>query len=212
MNWIQPWPKPRGSDMKTIILFSAIGGVSKTTITFNLARFLADKGRRVAVVDADLQQNITEILRLSKCKGIDLVPLKGLKSLKGYDYCLIDTSPGFNTITKRAFLASDYFIMPVMPDNYNIQAVALTFSTIEGWRKGNPRRFPEFLGFIVQNHPHTGAGQRACLVHPRIRDNIIAILPYKNSKSSRFAVTLPEKALISILKRLEGAETSKKGF
>lgn len=47
--------------MKIITLYNHKGGVSKTTSTFNLATYLADSGRKVLMVDADPQCNLTEI-------------------------------------------------------------------------------------------------------------------------------------------------------
>ena len=42
-----------------ISLFNHKGGVSKTTTAFNLGWALADKGKRVLIVDADPQCNLT---------------------------------------------------------------------------------------------------------------------------------------------------------
>lgn len=47
--------------MKILTLYNHKGGVSKTTSTFNLASYLADNGKRVLMVDADPQCNLTEI-------------------------------------------------------------------------------------------------------------------------------------------------------
>jgi cellulose biosynthesis protein BcsQ len=47
--------------MKIITLYNHKGGVSKTTTTFNIATYLADKGKKVLMVDADPQCNLTEI-------------------------------------------------------------------------------------------------------------------------------------------------------
>ena len=44
---------------KRIVLFNHKGGVSKTTTTFNLGWMLAEKGKRVILVDADPQCNLT---------------------------------------------------------------------------------------------------------------------------------------------------------
>ena len=44
---------------KRIALFNHKGGVSKTTTTFNLGWMLAEKGKRVVLVDADPQCNLT---------------------------------------------------------------------------------------------------------------------------------------------------------
>lgn len=45
--------------MKKIALFNHKGGVGKTTLTINIAEALAEKGRRVLLVDADPQCNLT---------------------------------------------------------------------------------------------------------------------------------------------------------
>ncbi|CAH0352503.1 AAA family ATPase [Aquabacterium sp. CECT 9606] len=47
--------------MKIITLYNHKGGVSKTTTTFNLASYLASTGKKVLMVDADPQCNLTEI-------------------------------------------------------------------------------------------------------------------------------------------------------
>ncbi|MBL0516678.1 ParA family protein [Aeromonas caviae] len=47
--------------MKIITLYNHKGGVSKTTSTFNLASYLAESGKKVLMVDADPQCNLTEI-------------------------------------------------------------------------------------------------------------------------------------------------------
>jgi cellulose biosynthesis protein BcsQ len=47
---------------KIISMFNHKGGVSKTTTTFNLAWMLASKGRRVLMVDADPQCNLTGVV------------------------------------------------------------------------------------------------------------------------------------------------------
>ena len=46
--------------MKKIAIFNHKGGVSKTTTTFNLGWKLANMGKRVLLVDADSQCNLTQ--------------------------------------------------------------------------------------------------------------------------------------------------------
>ncbi|RKZ39791.1 MAG: hypothetical protein DRQ49_10380 [Gammaproteobacteria bacterium] len=48
--------------VKRIAMFNHKGGVSKTTTTFHLAWKLAEKGKRVVMVDADPQCNLTGII------------------------------------------------------------------------------------------------------------------------------------------------------
>ena len=47
---------------KTIALFNHKGGVSKTTTTFGLAWMLAEKGKRVVMIDSDPQCNLTGLV------------------------------------------------------------------------------------------------------------------------------------------------------
>lgn len=49
--------------MRTISVYNAKGGVGKTTVSVNLAGALARRGRRVLLVDTDLQGNASRIAR-----------------------------------------------------------------------------------------------------------------------------------------------------
>ena len=57
--------------MKIVTLYNHKGGVSKTTSTFNLASYLAEKGKKVLMVDADPQCNLTEIALAPLIEQID---------------------------------------------------------------------------------------------------------------------------------------------
>lgn len=59
------------SKTKIITLYNHKGGVSKTTTTFNLAHLIAEKDKKVLVVDADPQCNITELLLVNKIEELD---------------------------------------------------------------------------------------------------------------------------------------------
>lgn len=59
--------------MKIITLYNHKGGVSKTTTTFNTATYLANSGKRVLMVDADPQCNLTEIALARTIQSLDAV-------------------------------------------------------------------------------------------------------------------------------------------
>lgn len=64
---------------KVVTLYNHKGGVSKTTTTFNFAHYLAGKGKRVLVIDADPQCNITEILMVKTIDDLDIREAKEKK-------------------------------------------------------------------------------------------------------------------------------------
>lgn len=59
--------------MTILTLYNHKGGVSKTTTTFNLAHFLVASGRRVLLVDADSQCNLTELCLGTVIAQLDLL-------------------------------------------------------------------------------------------------------------------------------------------
>ena len=71
--------------MPIVTLYNHKGGVSKTTTTFNLAHFLVDEGKRVLLVDADSQCNLTEL-----CMGTVIAELDALAEKTG----IIQELPG----------------------------------------------------------------------------------------------------------------------
>lgn len=56
---------------KIVTLYNHKGGVSKTSTTFNLSNYLADQGKKVLIVDADAQCNMTEICLAPLLRNLD---------------------------------------------------------------------------------------------------------------------------------------------
>ena len=55
--------------MKTITLLNEKGGVGKTTLSTHLAAYLALRGKKVILVDADAQAHATVTLGIAKSSG-----------------------------------------------------------------------------------------------------------------------------------------------
>ena len=51
------------------------------------------------------------------------------------DIFIIDTSPSLNLINRIAFLSSDYFISPLMPDAFSVQGIENLGNTFEDWKE-----------------------------------------------------------------------------
>ncbi|AFZ16383.1 Swt1 family HEPN domain-containing protein [Allocoleopsis franciscana] len=66
-----PPPPPPPSQMRTIAIHAAKGGVGKTTLVVNLAYELAKKGKRVLVVDLDDSANTSLLLGVNKADLIE---------------------------------------------------------------------------------------------------------------------------------------------
>lgn len=59
--------------------------------------------------------------------------VKDLFEHRGYDYIFIDLGPSSGAITRMAFLASDYFFVPVTPDRFCYLGVISLPKLIESW-------------------------------------------------------------------------------
>lgn len=83
--------------MRIITLYNHKGRVSKTTTTYNLARYLKNKGNRVLAVDADPQCNMTEMLLCDVIEKLDEESEKtgNIKDLPGTSLLKI-LEPRFN--------------------------------------------------------------------------------------------------------------------
>ncbi len=78
-----------------IALFNHKGGVSKTTTTFNIGWMLAEKGKKVILVDADPQCNLTGLIL-----GYDYIDLEEFYK-KGTNNNLRDgLAPAFESMPK----------------------------------------------------------------------------------------------------------------
>lgn len=66
--------------MKIVTIYNHKSGVSKTTSTFNLAFYLADQGKKVLMVDADPQCNLTEVALAPTIAKLDLQAVESMRA------------------------------------------------------------------------------------------------------------------------------------
>lgn len=68
-----------------------------------------------------------------------------------YDYILIDSPPNLNVLTVNALAASQYVILPMLPDIFSLQGIALIYETIEHVRQScNPDL--QIAGILVNRY------------------------------------------------------------
>lgn len=109
-----------------IAIFTAKGGVGKTTISAHLAGALALSGKNVALVDIDPESNLYNLHSSNKLlvpnqktgKKQELVVIKGqdwlAKNQAKYDAVIADCSPAFVLNPEQIIKESDIFICPVV--------------------------------------------------------------------------------------------------
>ncbi len=226
---------------KMICLFSHKGGVGKTTAAFHLGWMLTEKGKRVLLVDADSQCNLTSIvfgddgfvlgddgfkqfyieknIKQSLSPAFEASPMLispaeaypvkdkenlviipgslelaeyevplgisfseavvGLKNLPGSfrylidktaekfaaDYVIVDMNPSLSAINRTLLFSSDFFIVPVSPDNFSVTVIRSLSEVLPKWEKWAkkaqksfadaiyplPHHTPKFLGTIIRN-------------------------------------------------------------
>ena len=161
-----------------VITVSSIkGGVGKSSVVLLLANNLASRGRKVLVIDTDLNNTVTvyytmgigRIGEICERQNISLAFSKGkiddknivlsrkqnvwvvpsslklldqrsmenveikriLRSAKGFDDILIDTSPTWDNIVAGALMAADLILSPVAFTEYNYNMSVCLLSKIQ---------------------------------------------------------------------------------
>jgi len=148
------------SNCKVIALTNQKGGVGKTTTAVNLGVSLVQQGKKVLLIDADAQANLTmdksfDVSQgiIHHSEGVDLLPsnieLSGfevrlinamsrervLKTYvnevkKNYDYVLIDCMPSLGMITINALAAADSVIIPTQPHYLSAKGLELLLRSV----------------------------------------------------------------------------------
>ena len=113
----------------------------------------------------DLEFNLNSVLlnpTLIANRNVPINICNSLKELaKNYDFVLIDTAPNATSaVTSLLFFSSDFFLVPVRPDFFSLQAVGNLTDITSNWRQlFNPwlstrnskgLNFPLFLGVVPQ--------------------------------------------------------------
>lgn len=120
---------------KIITVCNQKGGSGKTTVSMCLAGSLANKGKKVLVVDADAQATATRWAASAEettsfpaaVIGLSVANAKVHREIKkfvnDYDYIIIDCPPAADSpVPQSALLVSDLAIVPVIPSPLDLWA------------------------------------------------------------------------------------------
>ena len=104
------------------------GGVGKTTLSVNIASTLALAGKKVLLIDADVQRSA-----LDWAASRDEEPLFSVVGMpsntihrqiklmaEDYDYIVIDGPPRIYDVAKSCIAASDIILIPIQPSPYDV--------------------------------------------------------------------------------------------
>lgn len=140
------------------VVGSLKGGSGKSTVTFNLAIWLAMAECDVAVIDADPQATLTDVLEVRREEGFQrMVQRLGVKQmndrdgLEAFGEVLIDVGTASMDNLKRAVSIADRLVVPVPPSQADIWSTQRFLRFVDS---SCGKRKPEVLGFINRGDTH----------------------------------------------------------
>lgn len=110
--------------MKAILVVNPKGGSGKTTLSTNIAGYLASRGQRVAILDLDRQKSATQWLsgRPLSLPSIELMSSEVEKNTP-VEYLVIDSPAGLHGKNlEHALKLVHLVIVPIAPSAFDIQA------------------------------------------------------------------------------------------
>jgi chromosome partitioning protein len=110
--------------MKAILIANPKGGSGKTTLSTNIAGYLASRGQRAAILDLDRQKSATQWLanRPRSLPGIELMHAEGEKNAP-LDWLVIDSPAGLHGKNlEHALKLVHKVVVPIAPSAFDIQA------------------------------------------------------------------------------------------
>lgn len=121
------------------------GGVGKSTLALNLTSFFTRSGAKSAVVDADAQGSISNLVQSfgeNNAYGtVQLIERKSFQSftdltkLSQYDVLVLDTPPYLSANLNEIFHVADFVLVPTKPAVFDMFAIEGTMELIEQAKK-----------------------------------------------------------------------------
>ena len=103
------------------------GGSGKSTLTFNLAIWLAMAEQKVAAVDGDPQATLSDVLEVRREEGhtpdfplLDPAKLHDVDALRQFDEVLIDVGTASMDNMRQSVAVADRILVPVPPSQADI--------------------------------------------------------------------------------------------
>lgn len=139
------------------IVGSLKGGSGKSTLTFNLAVWLAMAETRVMLVDADPQATLSDVIAVRREEGFD-PPLRvfdkaalTLERLREAEETLIDVGTSDMDSMRLALALGDRVVVPVPPSQADLWSTQRYLQLIASVPRDTP---PEIIGLINRGDTH----------------------------------------------------------
>lgn len=139
------------------VIGSLKGGSGKSTVTFNLAIWLAMAEVRVCVIDADPQATLSDVAEVRAEEAFEpaISVLDGTAlndpQIRQADEVLIDVGTASMENVRKALSLADRIVVPVPPSQADIWS---TQRFIQFVHSVSGDRLPEMLGFINRGDTH----------------------------------------------------------
>ncbi len=140
------------------VIGSLKGGSGKSTVSFNLAVWLAMAEIDVVVVDADPQATLTDVVHIRTEDGyepaIKILPRKKINAqlARAADEVLIDIGMADIESVKKSIQLCERIIMPVPPSQADIWSAQRFIKFVQAER--GKKKMPELLCFINRADTH----------------------------------------------------------
>ncbi len=129
------------------------GGVGKTTLSVNIAAYLAKSGHRVLLIDADKQGSASTWASIREDAPFQVVSMAranmardALKLAADYTHTIIDGPPHAEEIARSCIVASDFVALPIEPSGLSTWASDLTVKQVREAQEFKPSLK---CGFVV---------------------------------------------------------------
>lgn len=141
--------------MTIITMATSKGGAGKTTIAELLIGSLADRGHRVAAIDADLNRTLTNWVEVFSNRPVtmkaetdetEIVPLATALE-EGHDLVVIDTSGAAARATVFAIGCSDLVLVPVQLSSSDVVEAIKTVKLVKSASEMTKRDIPARVVF-----------------------------------------------------------------
>ena len=132
--------------MRTILVANPKGGSGKTTLSINLAGYLAAKGEHVTLLDLDRQKSATQWLAVRDV-SLPEISLLTESQGEGSGWLVIDSPAGLHGKTlEHALKLAHQVIVPIAPSLFDIRASQDFLAALQAEK--SVRRGRAFVGLV----------------------------------------------------------------